>query len=72
MGVTLNTAKVHVRTLVRKLRVSTCSEIVAACLIPLRDVSEEAYMMMARGLTKTWDAKYERPDPFHGLIPGNA
>lgn len=70
MLVTTNTAKVHVRTLARKLGVSTRSEIVGKCLIPMREVADEAYMMMARGLPKDWDATYSEPDPCHELIHG--
>ena len=70
MGVTINTAKVHVRTLARKLGVSTRSEIVGKCLIPMKEVADEAYMMMARGLPKDWDATYSEPDPCHELIHG--
>lgn len=70
MKVTTNTAKVHVRTLMRKLDVHSRSEIVAKCLIPMREVSDDTYRLMARGLPKDWDKNYAEPDPFNDLIHG--
>jgi len=72
MNVTLNTAKVHVRTLARKLGVSTRSEIVTKTLVAMREVDAAAYMIMARGLPKDWDATYSDPDPCHSIIHGVA
>ena len=72
LGVTTNTAKVHVRTLMKKLRVNTRSEIVAKCLIPFREVGEDTYLLMTGGMPKDWDVTYVQPDPCHNLIHGEA
>ena len=70
MRVTTNTAKVHVRTLMKKLGVNSRSEIVAKCLVAFNEVSADTYMMMTGGLPKDWDASYSEPDPFEHLIFG--
>lgn len=70
LSVTTNTAKVHVRTLMKKLRVNTRSEIVAKCLIPFKEVGEDTYLLMTGGMPKDWDVTYVQPDPCHNLIHG--
>ena len=70
MKVTVNTAKVHVRTLMKKLKVSSRASIVAKCLIPFNEVNEDTYLRMTRGLPKDWDENYQEPDPFHEAIHG--
>jgi len=70
MKVTVNTAKVHVRTLFRKLDVNTRAECVSKCLIAFREVSDDQYMLMTRGLPKDWDETYSEPDPHDLLIHG--
>ena len=71
LKVTVNTSKVHVRTLMKKLQASSRSDIVAKCLVPMRDVEEDTYMLMTGGLPKDWDANYSEPDPFEQLIFGS-
>ena len=70
MKVTVNTSKVHVRTLMKKLKVSSRASIVAKCLIPFNEVNEDTYLRMTRGLPKDWDENYQEPDPFHEAIHG--
>ncbi len=72
MKVTLNTAKVHVRTLFKKLNVSTRAACVSKCLIAFRQVSVDQYMLMTKGLPKDWDETYSEPDPHDSLIHGAA
>jgi len=70
LGVTVNTAKVHVRTLMKKLQVSSRASIVAKCLVPFNEVDPDTYIRMTRGLPKDWDENYEEPDPFYEAIHG--
>ena len=70
MNVTVNTAKVHVRTLMKKLKVSSRASIVAKCLIPFKEVDPDTYIRMTRGLPKDWDENYQEPDPFFEAIHG--
>ena len=63
LGVTVNTAKVHVRTLMKKLKVSSRASIE-------QNIDPDTYIRMTRGLPKDWDENYEEPDPFHEAIHG--
>ena len=67
MGVTINTAKVHVRGIAKKLGVSTRSQIIWKVHKEMIDIDENGYMMLSGGLPKDWDENYSEPDPFYGL-----
>ena len=67
MGVTINTAKVHVRGIAKKLGVSTRSQIIWKVHKEVIDIDENGYMMLTGGLPKDWDENYSEPDPFYGL-----
>ena len=67
MGVTINTAKVHVRGIAKKLGVSTRSQIIWKIHKEMIDIDENGYMMLSGGLPKDWDENYSEPDPFYGL-----
>ena len=67
MEVTINTAKVHVRGIAKKLGVSTRSQIIWKVHKEMIDIDENGYMMLSGGLPKDWDENYSEPDPFYGL-----
>ena len=58
MEVTVNTAKVHVRTLAKKLGVKSRAQIAVKCLILIRKLDDETYKLMTGGLPKNWDENY--------------
>lgn len=66
-GVTVDTAKVHVRTVAKKLGVNTRSQIVAKALAPMNAIDDNQYRIFTGGLPKNWDADFEAPDPFAGI-----
>lgn len=66
-GVTVDTAKVHVRTVAKKLGVNSRSQIVAKALAPMNKMDDNQYRIFTGGLPKNWDAEYEEPDPFAGI-----
>jgi len=57
LGVTENTAKVHVRTLARKLGVHTRAQIVAEALPILEAADSNSYELLTGGLPKDWAIK---------------
>lgn len=67
MGISINTAKVHVRGIAKKLGVNTRAQIVYALLDEFNEADENGYMMMTGGLPKDWDANFSVPDPFADL-----
>lgn len=67
MGISINTAKVHVRGIAKKLGVNTRAQIVYALLDEFNEADENGYMMMTGGLPKDWDANFTEPDPFADL-----
>ena len=54
-----NTAKIHVRTVAKRLGVSTRPEIVLKVLPAWKEIDEESYQLLTKGLPKDWDAKYD-------------
>lgn len=66
-GVTDNTAKVHVRSIAKKVGVNTRAQIVYALYKEFEEIDDNGYMMMTGGLPKDWDANYSKPDPFWRL-----
>ena len=66
-SVTENTAKVHVRTIAKKLGVNTRAQIVREMLPILSAVDDNSYRLASGGLPLDWDELYEDDDPFVGL-----
>jgi DNA-binding CsgD family transcriptional regulator len=66
-GVSINTAKVYVRTIAKKLKVHTRAQIIYKMMHEFQDVDENAYMIMSGGLPKDWDSNFSTPDPFARL-----
>tara|TARA_B100000902_G_C27064065_1_gene790568 strand:+ start:32 stop:466 length:435 start_codon:yes stop_codon:yes gene_type:complete len=66
-GVTTDTAKVHVRTIAKKLNVNSRSQIVSKTLEPMNAIDDNQYRIFTGGLPKDWDTSYESPDPFRGI-----
>ena len=66
-GVSINTAKVYVRTIAKKLKVHTRAQIIYKMMHEFQDVDENAYMIMSGGLPKDWDNSFSTPDPFARL-----
>ncbi len=66
-GVSINTAKVYVRTIAKKLKVHTRAQIIYKMMHEFQDVDDNAYMIMSGGLPKDWDSSFSTPDPFARL-----
>jgi DNA-binding CsgD family transcriptional regulator len=69
LGVTVNTAKVHVRGLFAKFGVNTRAGIVVRASPTLERIDNAAYMLASGGLPVDWDRKFEagREDPYAPL-----
>ena len=59
MGITLNTAKVHVRGVAKKVGVSTRTQIILRLQKEFDACDEEKYLLMSGGLPKDWDATWD-------------
>ena len=66
-AITEDTAKVHVRSIAKKLGVSTRAQIVMKMQSPFNNIEDNAYQLMTGGLPKTWHREYQHPDPFAPL-----
>ncbi|MAS48225.1 MAG: hypothetical protein CL557_12560 [Alphaproteobacteria bacterium] len=66
-NVSPNTAKVYVRSIAKKLGVTSRAQIVVRLLDLFNEVDDNAYRIMSGGLPKDWDRSYEFPDPFAKL-----
>ncbi len=64
LGVALNTAKVHVRLIARKLGVNTRSQVAVAAMPFFNVISADAYRNATLGLPKEWHQTYGSPDPY--------
>ncbi len=62
--ITEDSAKVHVRSIAKKLGVNTRAQIVIKMQDPFNAIDENAYQIMTGGLPKTWHEEYQDPDPF--------
>ena len=62
-----NTAKVHVRTIAKKLGVSTRSQIVLKMLQEFEAIDDNSYRILSGGLPKDWHNNYVSPCPFAKL-----
>ena len=72
LKVTDNTAKVHVRTIAKKLGVKQRTEIAVKTIDAFKEIDDESYIMLSGGIPKDWDANYDKDgdDPYdHLLIP---
>lgn len=67
MGVQLNTAKVHVRGVAKKLGVHRRSEIVAKIQKAFESISDDDYIALSGGLPKRWALDYESPCLYYDL-----
>tara|TARA_B100000965_G_scaffold73774_1_gene58222 strand:- start:222 stop:677 length:456 start_codon:yes stop_codon:yes gene_type:complete len=66
-NVSANTAKVYVRSIAKKLGVTSRAQIVVKLLDLFNEVEDNAYRIMSGGLPKDWDETYKFPDPFAKL-----
>lgn len=64
LGVSPNTAKVHVRVIAGKLGVSNRVQIAMKARGPFDAVDDVTYRQVSGGLPKDWDAGYADPDPY--------
>ena len=67
LGVTENTAKVHIRTIAKKLGVKTRGQIVAKLMQAFNACSDDEYQALAHGLPKNWAENFKSPDKFKRL-----
>lgn len=64
LGVSENTAKVHVRLIAKKIGVAKRQQIVGFFRRVFDDIAEDDYRTLSRGLPKDWDASGGRIDEF--------
>ena len=67
LGVALNTAKVHVRLVARKLGVHSRAQVAVKALPFFDAIDPETYKNATRGLPKDWHEQYEEPDPYRNV-----
>jgi DNA-binding CsgD family transcriptional regulator len=67
MGVELNTAKVHVRGVAKKLGVHRRSEIVFKLQRAFELISDDDYLALSGGLPKRWAIEYTEPCPYYDI-----
>jgi len=67
LGVTENTAKVHVRLLAKKLGTRNRSQIVARLQPIFRQITDEEYRKTSEGLPLTWDEEYDS-NPLNDIV----
>jgi hypothetical protein len=74
-GVSVNTAKVYLRSLAKRLGVTLRTQIAVKVLPVLRALSDEEYRALARGLPKDWDENYgfarREDDPYWASYTGS-
>jgi len=66
-NVSVNTSKVYVRAIAKKLGVKTRGQIIVKMLDRYRSIDDNSYRLMTGGLPKDWDENYYKPDPFSPL-----
>lgn len=71
MGVTSNTAKVHVRVIAKKLGVNTRAQIMAVAGEHYRAIDDESYRAVTGGIPKDWHQNFREPDPFAHIYRGD-
>lgn len=62
MGITINTAKVHVRGIAKKLGVSTRTQIIHKLTKEMSKINDSDYEVSSGGLPKDWHENYTDPD----------
>lgn len=72
MGITVNTAKVHVRSIGRKLGTGKRSEIGERVGQWLGGLEDTEYRRLSGGLPLNWDAEWREPDPYAALYRADA
>ena len=65
--VSVNTAKVYVRSIASKLGANTRNQIVVRTFDAFQAVDPDEYRLLSGGLPKEWHASYEDPDPYKAL-----
>lgn len=71
MGVTSNTAKVHVRIVAKKCGVNTRAQIMAVAGEHYRTIDDESYRAITGGIPKDWHQNFKNPDPFAPIYRGD-
>ena len=71
MGVTSNTAKVHVRIIAKKCGVNTRAQIMAVAGDYYRAIDDDSYSKITGGLPKDWHQNFKEPDPFAPIYRGD-
>jgi DNA-binding CsgD family transcriptional regulator len=74
-GVSVNTAKVYVRSIAGRLGVHLRTQIVATAVQAIRDMPDAEYRKISRGLPKDWDETWNyadrRDDPWWPFYTGS-
>ena len=74
-GVSVNTAKVYLRSISKRLGVTLRTQVAVKVLPVLRALSDEEYRELAKGLPKGWDAEYQfakkEDDPYWASYTGS-
>ena len=65
--VSVNTAKVYVRSIASKLGANTRNQIVVRTFDAYQAIDPDEYRLLSGGLPKEWHASYEDPDPYKAL-----
>tara|TARA_B100001029_G_scaffold148413_1_gene129624 strand:+ start:2893 stop:3333 length:441 start_codon:yes stop_codon:yes gene_type:complete len=73
LQITENTAKVHVRTIARKFGVQMRAQVILKTINALKEIDDESYRLLSKGLPKDWDANWDKEDgkAFDKLIIGD-
>ena len=74
LDIETSTAKVHVRSLTRKLEVAKRTEVAAKVSADFFAIPDEAYLTLSGGLPKTWDQDYDpkKKCPFRHVYMGGS
>ena len=71
----VNTAKVYLRSISKRLGVTLRTQVAVRVLPVLRALGEDEYRAMARGLPRDWDAEYaftrREDDPYWTAYTGS-
>lgn len=74
-GVSVNTAKVYLRSISKRLGVTLRTQVAVKVLPVMRALSDEEYRALAKGLPKEWDAEYafvkREDDPYWTAYTGS-
>tara|TARA_B110000008_G_C16700071_1_gene456323 strand:+ start:179 stop:616 length:438 start_codon:yes stop_codon:yes gene_type:complete len=66
-NISTNTAKVHVRSIAKKLKVNRKEQIIIKMLHEFEKISENTYKILTKGIPKDWWRTYSDPCPFAKL-----